>query len=386
MNRGKLKRLIFCIVFLPVALLWGELFVRILLPQSLDQILSIFREDPVVGYIYQPNAMARETGREYDVEYRTNSMGLRDREYDLTERGVFRVLLLGDSFSESHGMSLEKSLPKQIEQSLQRELDKRGSPMKAQVVNASFGGYSPYHYWRSYSRWKEVFKPHLVLVGFSMGNDFQCENDNIRYRIDNGEIVGIYAEGQQTGKGEAHSIRDMRKWAARTSELYVLLRNYFYYNDLIGRFTKEAKARESTRQMEIFVVPESQAVASNRSRCFGYLKRLKDEATADGVPVALLPIPNKFEIEQDYLRQVVEAQGLNRGRIDLEQPYNEIASFCTSNAIVYLDPRAAMRGADTANNHLYFRYDGHWNAKGIEIAAQAAVVQWQAKRVPPFNG
>ena len=126
-----LQRLFFSILCFPISLLWGELFIHILLPQDVDNILNIFQPDLLVGYIYQPNAKASESGREYEVSYKTNSLGLRDSEYDLNATGVFRVLLLGDSFSESHGLRLEKSLPKQIEQKLQKELDRRDLRLKA---------------------------------------------------------------------------------------------------------------------------------------------------------------------------------------------------------------------------------------------------------------
>ena len=119
MKKKRLQRLLFIAALFPAALLWGELFVHILLPQNVDTILNIIQPDPIVGYIYQPNAKASESGREYEVSYSTNSLGLRDREYDLNEAGVFRVLLFGDSFSESHGLNLDQSLPKQIEFSLQ---------------------------------------------------------------------------------------------------------------------------------------------------------------------------------------------------------------------------------------------------------------------------
>ncbi len=371
-------------LFLPMALLWGELFVHILLPQNVDKILNIFQADPVVGYIYQPNAKAVENGREYDVTYNTNSLGLRDREYDLTAKNVFRVLLFGDSLSESLGVSLEKSLSKQIEQYLQKELDRRGSKLKAEVINVSFGGYSPYHYWKSYRRWKSTFNPNLILIGFYIGNDFQCEAEDIRYKIDNGEIVGIY-HGEETYQPKSiNTVTNMRKWLAKKSELYVLLRNYFYYNDIIGFFTKRADAQESTKQLQPYLIPEPELFKKVRDNCLGYLTRLKKEAAYDGVPVALITIPIKIEIDNSYLKQIIKTQGLSPDVIKLDQPYKTLSEFCALTGTALFNTRDALK-LHHVEEACYFKYDGHWNEKGIETAAISIIEQWKNQKLQPFN-
>lgn len=384
MKKKWLQRLFYTTVFLPVALIWGELFTHILLPQNVDTIVDIFQPDSIVGYIYQPNAHSSERGREYDVSYSTNSLGLRDREYELDAKGVFRVLLFGDSFSESHGLNLEKSLPKQIEHFLQRELDSRNLKIKVEVINLSFGGYSPYHYWKSYRRWKSVFNPQLVIIGFYMGNDYICEGENIRYVIEDGEIVGAYNEGETPHVRARNPIRSIRKWLARKSELYVLMRNFFYYNDMVGFFTKKVKAQQSDSQLKPYLVPEPEEVNAQREKCFGYLRRLSDESASDGLPVALITIPRKFEIDRSYLEQVMKTQGISPDTLDLDQPYKKLANFCHSTGIFFFDPRIDMK-KNTASSSLYFQYDGHWNAEGVENAAKSTIQQWREQKLPPFK-
>jgi len=86
-------------ILTPLFLLWGELFTRMLLPQNVDSKMNIFASDPSIGIIYKPNASTYEKGREYNALYRINGLGLRDREYGPKRKSIFRVLLLGDSFS-----------------------------------------------------------------------------------------------------------------------------------------------------------------------------------------------------------------------------------------------------------------------------------------------
>ena len=94
----------------PLALLWGELFTRTLLPQSVDTMLDILVPDQELGYIYEPGALVQYRGREYDVPFQVNRFGMRDRDVDPSDDGVFRVLLTGDSFAVSAGESLQHGL------------------------------------------------------------------------------------------------------------------------------------------------------------------------------------------------------------------------------------------------------------------------------------
>lgn len=384
MKKSCIMHLLLSVVILPIALLWGELFVRVLLPQNVDHVLDIFQADPVVGYTYQPNAKATENGREYNVSYETNSLGLRDREYDLAATDVFRILLFGDSFSESFGLSLDKSLSKQIEHALQEELGKRGTDLKVEVVNVSFGGYSPYHYWKSYGRWESTFKPDLVLIGFYIGNDFLCEADNVHYAVDKGEIVGtFYGEGVNRQR-RIGVITSSRKWLGKNSELYVLFRNFFYYNDIMGIIMKKAEAQGSTEQFEPYFVSETGTFTTKKGRCLEYLTRLGREAAYDGVAVGLIAIPQKLEIDASYFDQALNGKRFDPALIDLDRPYKTLSAFCNSTGIVLLSPRDVLKDRH-GQKACYFKYDGHWNEEGVAIAAASIIQQMREQGLRPFD-
>ena len=98
------------------------------------------------------------------------------------ENGVFRVLLLGDSFSVSHGLRIEDSLSKQLERALQDNVDASSKHTRIEVINAAIGGYSPYNYWRAYQKWAPVFHPDIVVVGLSP-DDYDNDNEYASYLI-----------------------------------------------------------------------------------------------------------------------------------------------------------------------------------------------------------
>src|SRR5262245_29301524 len=68
--------------------------------------------DPVLHHRLRPNVVTSV----FNSEFRTSSLGLHDREYPTRKPGgTFRVLLLGDSFTEGAGLALPATVAKQAE-------------------------------------------------------------------------------------------------------------------------------------------------------------------------------------------------------------------------------------------------------------------------------
>lgn len=380
-----LKPLLLVLIISPFALLWGEIFTRTLLPQNVDSKMNIFASDPVIGFTFKPNAKTYEKGKEYNALYQISSLGLRDREYSAKKKGVFRVLLLGDSFSVSHGLPIENSLSRQMEKALKDVADSDGQPVKFEVINAAVGGYSPYNYWKAYSRWAPVFNPDVVLVGVSP-DDYECDNENAHYSIENGETLAVYKDGQVPEKSGKIPIRKIRKWLSWNSEFYILMRNFFYYSDFVGRITlwNQPGGVENDTQLQLYMVSQKASINKVWSKAFSYLQTLKKETAANGVMLILIPIPLKMEISSEQYRQVLASKGLRSDQIDLDQQLREISVFCKKENIPVLDPRPAMRNRH-AEAPCYFVLDGHWNAEGVRVASGSLASQWRALRLPPWN-
>jgi len=384
-----LKHLIVMVIAVPVALLWGEIFTRVLLPQNVDSRMNIFQMDPVVGFTYKPYAVTYEKGREYNVQYRINSSGLRDREHERKTKGVFRILLLGDSFSASHGLSIEDSLSTQLERALQARATSDQMPVVIEVVNAAVGGYSPFNYWKAYHRWSSEFRPDIVVVGLSP-DDYDCSNEYMSYFIEEGETLAVHKGGeepQEKDRGDIRrDIKKLRKWLSWNSELYVLLRNFLYYNDLMGRANLWMGAREDVQsgQMEPYIVPQTESMSTSWAKTFSYLRLLRQDVSADGVTLIVFPLPLKMEIIVQEYERMLKASGKNPEQIDIDQPLKGISAFCRSENIAVIDPRSALRKRH-AEVPCYFVYDGHWNAEGILAATVHIAEQWRNLGLPPWK-
>jgi hypothetical protein len=380
-----LRIILLTTLLLPSLLLWEELFTRMLLPQNVDSRMNILKSDPVIGFTYKPNAKTYEKGREYNVLYKINSLGLRDREYGPKQPGTFRVLLVGDSFSVSHGIEIEKSLSRQLENSLQRLGDLDNTPKKIEVINAANGGYSPYNYWKSYQRWAPVFNPDAVIIGLSP-DDYDCGNEDSKYSIENGEILAVYKDGKMLQTGENGMVRKIRKWLSWNSEFYILLRNFFYYNDIAGRINlwKNAKANERNIQFEQFLIPQPESMEASWKKAFSYLVKLKKEADEDRVPVVIVPIPLKFEIDQLEFQRIMANSNLALDEIDIDKPLKMIEAFGKKENMPVFDPRAAIKECNEETS-CYFVYDGHWIAEGIRGATDAIAKKWRKEGIAPWG-
>ncbi|MEN6321065.1 MAG: hypothetical protein ABFD82_20220 [Syntrophaceae bacterium] len=351
----------------------------------MDAKMNINASDPVIGFTYKPNALTYEKGREYNALYQINSLGLRDREYGPKQEGIFRVLLLGDSFSVSHGLPIEDSLSRQMERALQSVADGDGMPVKFEVINAAAGGYSPYNYWKAYIRWAPLFHPDVVIVGLSP-DDYDSSTAELNYLVEDGDTIAMYRDGQLPIEMGDNYIRKIRKWLSWNSELYILLRNFFYYNDLVGRVSIWFSSKNENRiiQLQQFVVPQPENMVKAWATSFSYLDKLYESTIADKVVLIMVPIPLKEEIDESVYKRSLAASGLNLGQTDINQPLIEISNFCNARHIPLFDPRPAIKA-----RHLevpcYFVYDGHWIAEGIRVATASIARQWRALRLPPWD-
>ncbi len=380
-----LQRIVIMVIIAPFTILCGEAYTRIFIPQNVDSKMNIFASDSVIGFTFKPNSSTYEKGREYNVIYRINSLGLRDREYGPKNKGTFRILLLGDSFSVSHGLKIEDSLSRQLERALQENANRDGREIHFEVINAAVGGYSPYNYWKAYSRWASVLEPDAVIVGFST-DDYDSSNAYAHYLIEDGDILATYRDGDSQLKRGGSSVRQLRKWLSWNCQLYVLFRNFLYYNEIAGRvstlfFTKE---ESQINQFQQFITPRPEHITQSWKVSLSYLDKLHEATIQDKVSMLIISIPSKDEIDSTQFQRTLASNGLHRSQVNINQSLDEISDYCKARNIFFFDPRPMIQA-----RHLeipcYFVYDGHWVAEGIRIATVSMVKQWRNLRIPPWN-
>jgi hypothetical protein len=116
--------------------------------------------DPVLHHRARPGVSATVAG----TPFSTNSLGLRDREYASPKPSTtFRILMLGDSFTEGGGLVLEHTVAKRVEVAL----DARGCG-RYEVINGGTASYSPILEYLRLQQLGPVLQPDLVVLNFDM--------------------------------------------------------------------------------------------------------------------------------------------------------------------------------------------------------------------------
>lgn len=179
---AKLRRalVVFLAVSIPivVTLVLLEGVSRLVLPAYLPpHPRGLHVNDPELGYRYAPNFTGRiNWWRRHPIRIRTNSVGLRDRDYGVRGSDVARVLMIGDS--QTFGMVEERSsLPRLLERALNGDAvggedaagDRRASdaqPPRFEVINAGVMGYGTEQEAVLFRRLIPIYRPDIVVLTF----------------------------------------------------------------------------------------------------------------------------------------------------------------------------------------------------------------------------
>lgn len=306
-----------------VAILGAEATIRALLPQ--EDLIRWMRIDEKYGKVNREDC--RETLRfprsDFVMHVRTNSLGLRDREYDLTDESAKRVLLVGDSFTFGYGLNREDIFDAKLERKL------RETGEKYFVINAGvndWGTLQEVVYARDHF---ELFSPDVIVLTFC-GND--PEGDR-RY----------LAQVRQDFQGYFYF--PGKAFLRRQSHLYRLLRSQVWA--LEQRLDEPEGAGQ--RAEAVHVDPQT-----------GY--RIPNEAWR--ATLATL---------RDFHRDFLEFNAEGVLLIQATAPWDErirarLSSIANGENLVYVDLADEARELSPSERRL--PYDAHWSERMHSISAE----------------
>jgi hypothetical protein len=131
---------------------------------------------PVFDTYDHDRGIALKPGKEgwYDGEGKAyvaiNSLGYRDVEHTKVKpAGVFRIAVLGDSFTEARQVDIEETFWKRLEARLDRRREFEGR--RIEVLNFGVGGYGTAQQLLTLKLHALDFSPDLVVLAFCPGND-----------------------------------------------------------------------------------------------------------------------------------------------------------------------------------------------------------------------
>ncbi|MGH0030603.1 MAG: SGNH/GDSL hydrolase family protein [Myxococcota bacterium] len=340
-----------------LAFLLAEAFLRVFAPQNLEpHPPHLYAADDEIGFVLTPGLDGRSRNPEWDVAVTTNRLALREREIGPKAPGERRLLFLGDSFTFGLGVEAEEAFPRRVEALL------GAGPPPLRVVNAGVPGYGTRHALAWWQRIDDAVDADALLLAFFLGNDFY---DNVG--LNEFEIVGGFRVPKRVHGGRAQLSARLGlpvRWkvALRTNlHTYALAMNGWAALLAWGGWTdlEEMYAvyrREPDPTMREATEATRQALA-----------RLAGRARAAGTPLGLVLIADT------RVRPAIAA----RPDLDFERPARLVTSMAAELDLPVLDLSEPFSDTDGKIHPV----DGHWNATGHALAAEAIARELRGGRL-----
>lgn len=152
----------FVFVFaLGISLIMAELVVRLVLPRPgflalpIAEVGGVIVPHPTRGHAYAENLNLHFATDDYEIDFETNKLGMRDQPIGSVSDEGLRILAVGDSFTQGHGVQLADAWPKQLEARFP------GS----RVYNTGVSGYGLQQMRATAEFFVPELQPQLIVVG-----------------------------------------------------------------------------------------------------------------------------------------------------------------------------------------------------------------------------
>ncbi len=413
--RSLLAGLTITLLALIAALLLLEGVTRALgLAAPAEPVGHFWRSDPQTGWSLQPSAAGRwfNPPYEYDVDVAINSQGLRDVErggYDKPE-GVYRILLLGDSYVEGLRVPLEQTFGKVLEAELNASAP---AGLRYEVVNAGVSGWGADQQLLWLRSEGAKYQPDLTLLAFFPGNDFQNISEALEvanmgrvqkpffHRSADGLALRYHpfdpatapqpppaAVDEDTPSAAPQRLAGLRAWLGQHSALYRFAATTLDEAapglalplarwGLIDAPQATVNAAMGPDYAPVAYGIYHQPLEAEWTEAIALAGELAatmaQEAGALGSQFALVALSAPEQVYPERWQRILRSYPAMQGsQWDLEQPSRAAEQVAQQAGVPFLDLLPIFREAAAASPEpLHLRVDGHWTPAGERLAGRA---------------
>jgi hypothetical protein len=333
-----------------------------------------YEPDPHLGWALRPSVSGwfRDEGESFVT---INSQGQHDREHALEKAAdAYRIVVLGDAYSEAMQLPLEQSYWAQLPGRLHGcgfQPDKR-----IEVLNFGVRDYGTTQAVLVLQHKALRYRPDLVLLQFSHGNDVR---DN-SYVLDGKRLrpyFSLDAAGALQLDGSFASSAAYRRIASPAREA---LRTLVDRSSVLQLASRKQVVRSAHAtgvaglETETLAPPRDPLWADAWRITEALIERIGEAASRNGARVVLVPVPFAIEVHPDRaLRERLQAQ---YGVEDFAYPERRLAGFARRIGMQAIELGPQMQAfAEESGAHLYGYANrrlgfGHWNGLGHWVAAE----------------
>lgn len=362
------------------------LFCWTILPFFLVEVIMIVSEPYLFRGLYQydPDMGFKIRGHANG----NNQFGFNDRDYPLQpDPDIFRMLILSDSFNWAGGQQGNYTAL------LENQFREHYGQHQVDVINAGYPGTHTAEQLALLKKYGLQYNPHLVVLGFFVGNDF-FDADPYRKRI---------------------IVNDLYIDIDRRQELIIFgypiipkSRLLLFIQQKYKIFREAARSQQSQQSHQL---PQSQLVATTEAialdepetspgilslekfldvergrMSFCNIEKLQNGdrdaninyildsisemnaiLQARNIKFIVAIYPDEYQVNDHLLNQLQSTFYLNLDDYDITCQQNILISHLESNNIPYIDLTPRFR-VEQQNRHLYLFQEPHWNSHGNQLA------------------
>lgn len=335
-------------------------------------------------HVMIPDSTCRYKTSEWDVIYKINSSGLRNHEIVGKPKDTLRIIFLGDSFVQGHGVNENEAFTKILEE----ELNKTSSK-PVEVINAGVLGYSPLLEYLYLYKGGLALNPDLVMTAFSLTDFWEdrqrfrelvvsypnLSDEEIKLKIASGQIQFDF---EKINKASDFSQKvylpqvsfGVKHWLRENLKIYGFLA------DFIKNRNKPIQTDvlyQGNIDKDIVAIMRGEKIADRDWQKLWelpmyHIKLMSDFLKGNNIPLIIVAIPDAVQVSD---REWPGRKGLGypHNFSDPRGPFQkELANRLTEINVSLFD---LLPGFQSSNFFpLYFTNDGHWNKNGHKLASE----------------